>query len=33
VTGTTRASIGCYTTREDLQALAAGLRKAVRLLR
>lgn len=33
VTGTVRASLGCYSTREDLDALVDGLRTALRILR
>lgn len=33
VTGTVRASLGCYSTRGDLDALADGLRTALRILR
>jgi cysteine desulfurase/selenocysteine lyase len=33
VTGTVRASLGCYSTRGDLDALVDGLRTALRILR
>lgn len=33
ITGTARASLGCYSTRADLDALGAGVERAIRVLR
>ena len=32
ITGTVRASLACYTTKEDIDALVAGLNKVLPLL-
>ena len=33
ITGTTRASFACFNTMEEVDALMAGVRKAVKMLR